>query len=40
VIRPVAEKEATFALSEIPRFIAAGYDATKKALVLSPQADV
>ena len=32
VIRPVAEKEATFALSEIPRFIASGYDATRRAL--------
>ena len=32
VIRPVAEKEATFALSEIPRFIASGYEATKRAL--------
>jgi hypothetical protein len=28
----VAEKEATFALSEIPRFIASGYEATKRAL--------
>jgi len=32
VVRPVAEKEATFALSEIPRFIASGYEATKRAL--------
>jgi NTE family protein len=32
VVRPVAEKEATFALSEIPRFMALGYDATKKGL--------
>ena len=32
VIRPVAEKEATFALQEIPRFMAAGYEATRKGL--------
>jgi hypothetical protein len=32
VIRPVAEKEATFALDQIPRFIASGYEATKRAL--------
>ena len=32
VVRPVAEKEATFALGDIPRFIASGYEATKRAL--------
>ena len=32
VVRPVAEKEATFALGDIPRFIASGYEATRRAL--------
>jgi predicted acylesterase/phospholipase RssA len=32
VVRPVAEKEATFALDQISRFIALGYETTKKAI--------
>ncbi len=32
VVRPVAEREATFAVQEMDRYLRAGYDATKRAL--------
>jgi len=32
LVRPVAEREATFAVQEMDRYLRAGYDATKRAL--------
>ena len=34
VVRPVAEREATFAVGEGERYVEAGYEATKRALVI------
>ena len=33
VVRPVAEREATFAVSAGERYLQAGYDATKRCLL-------
>ncbi len=33
VVRPVAEREATFAVSAAERYLQAGYDATKRCLL-------